>query len=155
MTSLLYQDQSFGIIPIGCRGTEVRCLLIQHHAGHWGFPKGHAEAGETALETACREFEEETGITHYQPFTAPTWQERYHTHKKGKPIAKQVTYFLAIVDQEQVAIQAKEIQAYAWDTLSEAWNRLTYPTSRTLLAQVRQYLTSPASPLPHPEQWQL
>lgn len=155
MTNLLYQDQAFGIIPVGCWGTEVRFLLIQHHAGHWGFPKGHAEAGETALATACREFEEETGISHYQPLPTPTWREHYQTQKKGKPIAKQVTYFLAIVTQEQVTIQAREIQAYTWDTFTQALHRLTYPSTRTLLSEVGQYLGSPASPLPPSAQFHL
>ena len=36
-------------------------LLIQHQAGHWAFPKGHANPGESPAETARREFAEETG----------------------------------------------------------------------------------------------
>lgn len=31
-------------------------------AGHWGIPKGQFEEGETALQAARREFEEETGL---------------------------------------------------------------------------------------------
>ncbi|WP_448561108.1 bis(5'-nucleosyl)-tetraphosphatase [Trichothermofontia sp.] len=147
MTHLLQQDHSFGIIPILPQGKETTFLLIQHRAGHWGFPKGHAEPGETALATACRELEEETGITHYRPLATPSWQERYSTQKKGVPLDKQVTYFLAIVQDEHVTIQTKEIQAYSWDTFEAALNRITYPTSRDLLIQVQHYLTSPASPL--------
>jgi predicted NUDIX family NTP pyrophosphohydrolase len=30
--------------------------------GYWGIPKGEIEAGEAYLDTACREFFEETGI---------------------------------------------------------------------------------------------
>ena len=30
--------------------------------GHWDFPKGHVDKGETEIETAIRELEEETGI---------------------------------------------------------------------------------------------
>ena len=30
--------------------------------GHWDFPKGHVDKGETEIETATRELEEETGI---------------------------------------------------------------------------------------------
>lgn len=37
-------------------------IFANKKAGHWGIPKGEFEAGETALEAAVREFEEETGL---------------------------------------------------------------------------------------------
>lgn len=39
-------------------------------AGAWTIPKGAVESGETLLAAACREFEEETGITPVGPFLA-------------------------------------------------------------------------------------
>ena len=41
-------------------------------AGVWTIPKGEVEPGEDLLETAKREFEEETGITPRGPFLALT-----------------------------------------------------------------------------------
>jgi predicted NUDIX family NTP pyrophosphohydrolase len=41
-------------------------------AGVWTIPKGEVEPGEDLLETAKREFEEETGITPSGPFLALT-----------------------------------------------------------------------------------
>ena len=37
-------------------------------AGAWTIPKGVTEAGEDPLSTACREFEEETGLAPKGPF---------------------------------------------------------------------------------------
>ena len=38
-------------------------LLLQYPQGHWSFPKGHIEEGETNHHaTASRELAEETGI---------------------------------------------------------------------------------------------
>jgi predicted NUDIX family NTP pyrophosphohydrolase len=37
-------------------------------AGAWTIPKGLAEEGEDPLAAACREFEEETGLTPQPPF---------------------------------------------------------------------------------------
>lgn len=46
------------------RGGHV--LLVQRKnppdAGLWGFPGGHVEPGETALDAAARELAEETGV---------------------------------------------------------------------------------------------
>nr|WP_041528004.1 NUDIX hydrolase [Paracoccus aminophilus] len=45
---------------------QGRVLLVQRRnppdAGLWGFPGGHVESGETALDAAARELWEETGV---------------------------------------------------------------------------------------------
>lgn len=45
---------------------EGRVLLVKRRnepdAGKWGFPGGHVEYGETALQAAARELREETGV---------------------------------------------------------------------------------------------
>ncbi len=45
---------------------EGRFLLVKRkkepNADTWGFPGGHVELGETALEAAARELAEETGV---------------------------------------------------------------------------------------------
>jgi ADP-ribose pyrophosphatase YjhB (NUDIX family) len=47
-------------------GDMARALLVQRRnppdAGLWGFPGGHVEPGETALDAAARELAEETGV---------------------------------------------------------------------------------------------
>ena len=46
---------------------DDRVLLVKRRnepdAGLWGFPGGHVDLGETALQAAARELREETGVT--------------------------------------------------------------------------------------------
>jgi len=39
-----------------------KSFLLMRHQDRWDLPKGHRERGETLLQTALRETEEETGI---------------------------------------------------------------------------------------------
>lgn len=135
----MMKDLSFGIVPLLQQNGERLFLLVQHRAGHWSFPKGHAEVGETPLQAACREFEEETGITNYQLLDAPAFTETYSLVKKQQPIEKTVTYFLATAQSAEVNFQADEIQAYAWLPLSGALARITYPQSQQLLQEIHEY----------------
>ena len=52
-------------LAVTLRGDHV--LLVRRRnppdAGLWGFPGGHVEPGETALDAAARELFEETGVT--------------------------------------------------------------------------------------------
>jgi 8-oxo-dGTP pyrophosphatase MutT (NUDIX family) len=41
----------------------LQFLIISSKSdGHWGFPKGHVEEGESVEKTAIREVKEETGL---------------------------------------------------------------------------------------------
>lgn len=132
-------DQAFGIVPVLQRHDDYCFLILQHNAGHWGFPKGHAESKEAPLETACREFEEETGIIHYDAIHQP-FVEQYHFTKHGKTIHKTVTYFPAFVYSEQVIHQVEEIKDFAWLGYQDALKTITFAPSKHILFLVNQYL---------------
>lgn len=134
------KDHAFGIVPIFRQDGHDWFLLIQHKAGHWGFPKGHAEPGETAIIAACREFEEETGIRAYQILDHTPFVETYTLSKKQRQIEKTVTYFTAFVQVPRVKYQKKEIQDYAWLLLQDALLQVTFAQSKQLLHQVYQHL---------------
>lgn len=53
-----------GAIVLGDRHGQPATLLVtgKRNPGHWVFPKGHVEPGETLEEAALREAHEEAGV---------------------------------------------------------------------------------------------
>ncbi len=134
-------DESFGVVPIHATAGTRRFLLVHQKKGHWGFPKGHAEAGESDIQAALRELAEETGITDCELVDDEMFIERYmFINKQGKRIDKTVTFFIGRVGDPAVAVQPEEVQAYAWLDADEARQRLTFPEARELLGRVIAYL---------------
>ena len=53
--------------PVSCgflvvQGHPIESFLLLRHPDRWDLPKGHVDPGETELECALRELEEETSI---------------------------------------------------------------------------------------------
>ena len=148
-------EQSFGVIPIqrkknetsetseASETDEILFLLIKHRNGHWAFPKGHANVGETDVETARRELREETGIKEVTVNPKKAFEERYSKPKWREPnkiIIKTVRYFLGEVTNPKLKLQASEICDAKWVTYAEARKLITFDASRALLDEVAKAL---------------
>ncbi len=136
------QDEAFGIVPVLFGNHGYQFLLIQHHAGHWGFPKGHADPGESALQAACREFVEETGIEDYTVLNGVSFSEQYFFTRRGERFRKTVIYFPALVQSAIVKCQKEEIRAYIWLDFEGAIALLTFAGSKQVLVDTHRYLTN-------------
>jgi bis(5'-nucleosidyl)-tetraphosphatase len=134
------KDEAFGIIPILIGQEPHQYLLIQHHAGHWGFPKGHADPGESAFEAACREFIEETGIAAYTVLAEVSFSEEYMFSRQGQKFTKTVLYFPALVQSSIVKCQQEEIRAYAWADYETAIDLMTFGGGKQVLKDAHHYL---------------
>ena len=147
MTSDTVTDAAYGLIPIYMSPDGPRFLLILHNKGHWGFPKGHKDDGETDLQAACREFVEETGLTAYELVGDPAeFSESYSFVKKsGKRVNKTVKYFLATVPTIEgkpptVTVQPEEVSDYRWCLADEARSVLTFNAARGVLQDCLEFL---------------
>ncbi len=130
-------DASFGVIPFHDSDGERRFLLVHHKKGHWGFPKGHAEEGETEQQTALRELSEETGVSSCELISDERFIERYtFVNKKGQRIDKTVTFYVGRVDDPTVEVQPEEVQDHAWLTPDDVKARLSFPEARELFGRV-------------------
>lgn len=132
-------EQSYGIIPLRLCNKIWEVLLIQHHSGHWSFPKGHAEAMELPLQAAERELKEETGLSIQHLLSTDALIEHYHFFRRGERVEKAVSYFPAIVTGE-IVIQQIEIKSTQWVNLSEAPKHVTFKEAQNLCNQVEQFL---------------
>lgn len=127
------QEKSCGCIVIN-DNNEV--LLIHHNAGHWDFPKGHVEEGETEVQTAIREVKEETNID-----VEVNEKYRYTIEYSPKEdVMKEVVYFLAKNISNDKAAQLEEVSEVKWFRFEEALDKITYDTSREILIKIKKDL---------------
>ncbi|CAN5751260.1 bis(5'-nucleosyl)-tetraphosphatase [soil metagenome] len=139
--------RSAGIVLF--RAGEQRSYLLLRSAltrrPVWEFPKGAIEAGETHLEAAERELQEEAGLSagDYTVLDGFRSEERYFfTRGEGagrRLIQKQVSYFLAEWHQGEVKI-SREASRYEWATVEEAQRLLRFPEKRRVLASAESWL---------------
>ena len=110
-------------------------LIIEHRQGHWSFPKGHKEKGETDLQTAKRELSEETGITDVKFISEGIELSEVYLFNSGKNhrVEKSVDYFIAEVFSETVKIDNMEIVNFQWCGLDKGLKLVTFPESENLL----------------------
>lgn len=118
----------------------LRFLLIHQTTGHWAFPKGHPEKGESPLQSARRELFEETGIRKVQIVNDYSYTQHYLFEKQGVTVKKDVTFFIGLVEDKSVTVKEDEVQDFKWCNYTDALKRLTYEDSKELLRDVYEKL---------------
>lgn len=98
----------------------------------WTIPKGKREEGESDLECAVREVEEETGLVGRPGLEL---LEVRYVDKKGRP--KEVRYWAMSVAGGDGVLR-HEVDAVAWLTLDEAARRLTYQRDAEVLTSLAE-----------------
>lgn len=134
------RDFSYGIIPMCELKNTRQYLVIQQQAGHWGFPKGHKEPGETDLQTAVREFEEETNLPTPQLDHNQVFVENYTIPTPSGGIYKEVRFYLGRLPQElEPNIQKSELKAWKWLPEDKVTTQLTFDATKQLFEKVLAY----------------
>ncbi len=130
-------ERSCGAVVYRMINGELRYLLIKNRRStHWGFPKGHIEAGETPEQTAKREVLEETGI-HIE--ILPEFATKSEYTIQGR-VEKSVTIFLAKTKDTQTTIQREEIEDYIWLNFDRAMETLRFINDRNILKSAHNFL---------------
>src|SRR5438477_6118282 len=98
------QIYSAGIITYFIKDDKPIYLLLHHIAGHWNFPKGTMEQGETKEETAIRELFEETGLKVDLDTRFEAVSNYSFAHREYGEIPKTVYYFVGQTDTKEVML---------------------------------------------------
>ena len=131
-------EKSCGAVVFTRTDKGVKYLLIANLKGIYGFPKGHVEAGETEEQTALREVREETGlrVTLVPGFRAVD----EHLIPEKQDTMKQIVYFLAEYEGQEVAYQKEELSGAYLVSYEEAMGMFQFESSRRILTEANHFL---------------
>ncbi|MBR5805631.1 MAG: NUDIX domain-containing protein [Oscillospiraceae bacterium] len=134
-------EKSCGAVVFRTIEDKTEILLIRHvNGGHWAFPKGHVEKGETEEQTALREILEETGL-------AVVLDNRYRqvvSYSPKKDVIKDVVYFVAYAaaDSETVR-QESEISRIRWVDASDAVGYVSFDNDKkVMMGAIEHYMNN-------------
>ena len=121
------------------RGGPPRFLLIRNSKGHWDFPKGHVEPGESPERAMRRETLEETGLKFGA--TAKGWVRcvRYRVREGGRSRPKVVTLRLAEAAAGRVRLSAEHTAA-TWVDCVSGERLLAFANARRLLRDAARHV---------------
>ena len=122
-------EHSCGIVLFHAK----KILLLKYKGGgHWDFPKGHIEKGESETETTLRELREETGISNVKLFSNFREKIEYSFRRGRSIIKKQVIYFLGETEENDITL-SHEHTDFIWANSDDALNIVTYQKSKSIL----------------------
>lgn len=143
-------EVSVGAVVFREEGGERLYLLLHYPSGHYDFPKGHIEEGETEEMTLRRETEEETGIQdiavlprrvciRYFYIAKGAEREKRLRAGRGIWIFKQVRFFPARTGTAEVMISHEHIGS-VWLPYEQALKQVTFDNAKRVLLETEKYL---------------
>ncbi|MEZ4862638.1 MAG: NUDIX hydrolase [Caldilineaceae bacterium] len=122
-------------------------LIATHNSQRWQLPKGSREAGETSLETAIREVEEETGLqTQYEAFLRTIDYWYWDTYQKEIPelVHKLVDFYLLPMIGGELTDSSYEVDDVRWFTPEVALKHMTFDGEKSVVRQALELIKSKA-----------
>ncbi len=135
----MVNETSAGIIVYHDKKDDRKFLILHYTEGHWDFPKGHVEIGESLEEAALRETKEESGLT---VDLNPGFKEHFgyfFKNKDGVIVQKTVYFFVGRAKTNQIQLSDEHI-GYAWLSYENAIKKLTYDNAKEVLKKADAFL---------------
>ena len=138
----MYDEISAGaVLHLMDENFEINYLILNYSYGHWDFPKGNIESGETEIDTIKREVMEETGIVDIKLIEGFRQQISYKYRKKSKLVNKTVIYYLAETKSNKVVLSFEHVN-FAWLNFDDALNKLSFENSKKVLKNAKEFLSN-------------
>ena len=138
----MYDEISAGaVLHLMDENFEINYLILNYSYGHWDFPKGNIESGETEIDTIKREVMEETGIVDIKLIEGFRQQISYKYRKKSKLVHKTVIYYLAETKSNKVVLSFEHVN-FAWLNFDDALNKLSFENSKKVLKNAKEFLSN-------------
>jgi bis(5'-nucleosidyl)-tetraphosphatase len=138
----MYDEISAGaVLHLMDENFEINYLILNYSYGHWDFPKGNIESGETEIDTIKREVMEETGIVDIKLIDGFRQQISYKYRKKSKLVNKTVIYYLAETKSNKVVLSFEHVN-FAWLNFDDALNKLSFDNSKKVLKNAKEFLSN-------------
>ncbi len=132
---------SAGVITYTVHNNKIEYLLLHYPSGHWDFPKGKIESGETKQQAALRELHEETELTaQLHDNFMESFSYIFHDQQK-KLTQKTVYFFIGSTMDRSVKLSYEHID-FQWLTYNKAFKMLTYDNAKEILKKAHKHLLS-------------
>lgn len=139
-----YKQPVSVLVVIYSPDLDVLLLERADHPGYWQSVTGSVEVGETLLQTALREVQEETGIDASQQQLSdwhtqniyeiyPHWRHRY---APGITHNTEHVFGLKLNRQVLVELSAREHLRYCWLTWQDAADKVFSPSNREAIMRL-------------------
>ncbi len=137
------QELSCGIIPLVRTPEGVRFLIVKQINGHWSFPKGHVEEGESYKETAARELLEECGVKATIRAERVFEDSYVFSRQDGTIVKKRNLFFLGdVIDVSRLKTQESEVLEARIVGMQEAHQLMDFPSIRKVLKEAAETLAA-------------
>lgn len=134
------KEVSYGILPLRKNQEKWELYLVHHKNGDfWGFPKGHADQGESPIQAATRELKEEADLDIEKFLTLQPYSEQYSFMLNGLKVEKEVHYYSALVTGEGGQCLEELLDA-KWFPIDQVEETLTYLEAKKIFTQLKEDL---------------
>ncbi len=109
---------------------DGKVLILKHKNINWVFPKGHIDPGETKIDAAIREVEEESGIVAELVKPVFSYKTKYIN---ASNVAREITWYLMTTNDTKPILRETVFPKGKFIKPEKAMKKLAYTNDKDVL----------------------